>query len=152
MKCFVAILALAGIAAASPIPDDTAPARQPAPQPNQEYQEYPSAPAAYTYSWAVKDDYSNNNYGQEETRNDAVTSGSYYVFLPDGRTQKVTYSVDGYGGYQAEVTYEGTASYPESAPYKPATPAYKPSPAPSFETSPTPAYEASPAPPTYKFL
>ena len=138
MKCFVAILALAGIVAASPIPDDTAPARQPVPP---SYKEYPSAPATYTYSWAVKDDYSNNNYGQEETRNDAVTSGSYYVFLPDGRTQKVTYSVDGYGGYQAEVTYEGTASYPETAPYKPATPAYEPSPAPAYEASTKPTYK-----------
>ena len=38
----------------------------------------------------------------------AVTKGSYYVALPDGRLQKVTYSVDAYGGYVADVSYEGT--------------------------------------------
>ena len=62
-----------------------------------------------TNSWAVKDDYSSNDFGQNEERNGDVTSGSYYVALPDGRVQRVTYSVDAYGGYQADVTYEGEA-------------------------------------------
>ena len=49
----------------------------------------PSAPAAYAYSWAVKDDYTANNYGQEEKRDGYATSGSYYVLMADGRVQKV---------------------------------------------------------------
>ena len=57
----------------------------------------------------VKDDDSNNDFGQNEERDGDVTSGSYYVALPDGRIQRVTYSVDGDGGYLAEVTYEGEA-------------------------------------------
>ena len=68
---------------------------------------YASAPANYNYEWAVKDDYSNNNYGLGETRNGDKTTGWYSVLLPDGRTQTVKYSVDAYGGYVAEVTYEG---------------------------------------------
>ena len=90
-------------------------------------------PAAYSYTWAVKDDYTSNNYGQNEDRNGfvyilfvvfsnlsylctlqlsvyvfrATITGSYYVALPDGRLQKVTYSVDAYGGYVADVSYEG---------------------------------------------
>ena len=46
--------------------------------------------------------------------------------LPDGRLQKVTYSVNGDGGYVAEVSYEGEATYPEVKPYSPPAPAYKP--------------------------
>merc|ERR1711997_1306508 len=70
------------------------------------YQEPSYGPVSYSYDWAVKDDYSGNNYGQTESRNDKSTVGSYYVLLPDGRTQKVSYTVDAYGGYVAEVTYE----------------------------------------------
>ena len=57
----------------------------------------------------MKDDDSNNDFGQNEERDGDVTSGSYYVALPDGRIQRVTYSVDGDGGFLAEVTYEGEA-------------------------------------------
>ena len=57
----------------------------------------------------MKDDDSNNDFGQNEERDGDVTSGSYYVALPDGRIQRVTYSVNGDGGYLAEVTYEGEA-------------------------------------------
>ena len=87
------------------------------------YKEPAYGPAVYSYQWAVQDDYTSNNYGQNEERNGDATKGSYYVALPDGRIQKVTYSVDAYGGYVADVTYEGEAQYPEAAPYKPAAPA-----------------------------
>ena len=92
------------------------------PQP-QAYKEPEYGPAQYNYNWAVKDDYSGNDFGQQEERNGDLTTGSYYVQLPDGRRQKVTYTVDAYGGYQAEVTYEGEAQYPETKPYQPAKPA-----------------------------
>ena len=59
-----------------------------------------SEPASYSYSWAVKDDYSKNDYGQNEKREGANTAGSYQVLLPDGRVQKVTYTVDAYNGKQ----------------------------------------------------
>ena len=95
------------------------PAYKPAPS-------YPEEPPKYTYSYAVKDDYSNNNFGATEDRDGYATSGSYYVALPDGRLQKVTYSVNGDGGYVADVTYEGEAQYPEAKPYAPPAPAYKP--------------------------
>ena len=66
---------------------------------------YPDIPAAYGYQYAVADPDSGSNFGQAETRNGASTSGSYYVNLPDGRTQKVVYTVNGLDGYVAEVTY-----------------------------------------------
>ena len=85
------------------------------PAPSPSYREPEYGPASYQYSWAVKDDYSNNDFGQTEERNGDKTVGSYYVALPDGRIQRVTYSVDAYGGYQADVTYEGEAQYPAAA-------------------------------------
>ena len=39
---------------------------------------------------------------------------------------QVTYSVNGDGGYVADVTYEGEAVYPKVKPYAPPAPAYKP--------------------------
>ena len=98
----------------------------PADAPSYAQPAYPDEPPKYTYSYAVKDDYTNNNFGQDESRDGYATSGSYYVSLPDGRLQKVTYSVNGDGGYVAEVTYEGEAQYPEAKPYAAPAPAYKP--------------------------
>ena len=80
-------------------------------------------PAVYTYEYAVADDYSGANFGQNENRDGYATHGSYRVALPDGRTQIVTYSVaDAYSGYVADVKYEGVAQYPE----------YKPKPTPTY--------------------
>ncbi|CAL4093063.1 unnamed protein product, partial [Meganyctiphanes norvegica] len=115
-----ATLALALVAASLAAPSQ--PGYAPAPS----YEE----PAKYDFNYAVKDDYSGNDFGHNEARDGYNTEGSYYVALPDGRLQKVTYTVNGDSGYVAEVTYEGEAQYPayepkayEPAPYKPA-PAY----------------------------
>ena len=86
---------------------------------------YPDEPALYTYQYSVKDDYTNNNFGTEERRDGDAAQGSYYVSLPDGRLQRVAYSVNGDAGYVADVTYEGEAQYPEVKQYVPA-------PAPSY--------------------
>ena len=84
---------------------------------------YPTIPPKYSYQWQVEDQYSNNNYGQDETRDGDSTTGSYFVLLPDGRTQKVSYTVDAYGGYKAEVTYEGEAKpAPVTKTYQPKQP------------------------------
>merc|ERR1712106_796914 len=72
----------------------------------------PSEPAKYAYQYGVKDDYTSNNFGQAESRDGYSAQGEYYVNLPDGRLQKVTYSVNGEGGYVADVTYTGEAQYP----------------------------------------
>merc|ERR1712228_611963 len=109
-------------------------------------------PAVYQYGYAVADDYSGANFAQNENRDGYATSGEYRVALPDGRTQIVTYSVgDAYGGYVADVSYEGVAQYPEYKPaaYKPA-PVYHPAPAKrnaySFAVvTEAPAAEAAPA-------
>merc|ERR1711899_616361 len=80
-------------------------------------------PAVYEYGYAVADDYSGANFAANENRDGYATNGEYRVNLPDGRTQIVTYSVnDAYGGYVADVKYEGVAQYPEykPAPYHPA--------------------------------
>merc|ERR1712038_1357708 len=85
---------------------------------------YPDEPSPYTYTYAVADDYSKAAFNAAETGDGAGNAaGSYSVALPDGRTQHVNYKADGYEGYVADVTYEGTAVYPE-APVVHAAPAY----------------------------
>ena len=59
------------------------------------------------FNYPVSDDYSGTNFGQSETRDGYITSGSYQIALPDGRIQTVTYNVNGDGGYIADVRYEG---------------------------------------------
>ena len=65
----------------------------------------------YKYSWDVKDDYYYVNMNQQEDRYNDNTKGSYSVDLPDGRRQTVTYYVDDYSGYVADVKYDGYAKY-----------------------------------------
>ncbi|XP_027233718.2 pro-resilin-like [Penaeus vannamei] len=81
-----------------------------------------SGPAKYDFNYAVNDPPSGNDFGHQEARDGPNTQGSYYVLLPDGRLQKVTYTVNGDSGYVADVTYEGEAQYP-TAPPRPYTPA-----------------------------
>ena len=95
---------------------------------------YKEEPAKYDFNYAVNDDYAGLNYGHSESRDGCATSGSYSVLLPDGRTQTVTYTVDCYSGYNADVSYSGEA---KPYTYNPA-PAYKP--APSYK--PRPSYNA----------
>uniref|UniRef100_A0A0P5A401 Putative Cuticle protein n=1 Tax=Daphnia magna TaxID=35525 RepID=A0A0P5A401_9CRUS len=88
------------------------------------------APQPYSYSYAVKDEASYNDYSHSESSDGKVVTGSYSVALPDGRTQVVTYKADSYG-YVADVKYIGEAKYPE---YKPSSysPSYE---SPSYPTS-----------------
>merc|ERR1712029_923439 len=104
------------------------PAYAPAPVVAYKAETYPDEISPYTYTYAVADDYSKANFQAEESSDGAGTAqGSYRVALPDGRIQTVTYTANGYDGYVADVTYEGTAQYPEAVPYK-AAPAYVPAP------------------------
>jgi len=73
---------------------------------------YPAEDAIYTYQYAVKDDYSGNDFGAQEARERELTNGQYNVLLPDGRLQTVTYTVNGGDGYVADVQYAGEAQYP----------------------------------------
>merc|ERR1712025_847380 len=74
--------------------------------------------ALYTFEYAVKDDYTNNDFGAKEARDGILTNGKYSVALPDGRLQTVTYTVDGGEGYVPVVEYAGEAQYPPTpAPY-----------------------------------
>ncbi|XP_071536013.1 pro-resilin-like [Panulirus ornatus] len=84
----------------------------------------PPGPAQYTFDWNVKDDNSGNDFGHQESRDGYDTQGSYYVLLPDGRLQRVTYNVNGDSGYVAQVEHEGEAQYPA---YQP-SPSYQPTP------------------------
>ena len=72
---------------------------------------YADVPPVYSYEYAVADEYSGANFGQNEHRDGYVTSGEYRVHLPDGRLQIVTYHVDGDSGYIADVKYTGEPKY-----------------------------------------
>jgi len=111
----------------APAPVAYKPAPAPAyhkPAPAYHAEEYPDEISPYTFTYAVADDYSKSNFQrQEESDGASNVAGSYSVALPDGRIQHVKYTSNGYDGYVADVTYEGTAVYPEEPAYKPA-PAY----------------------------
>merc|ERR1712025_322645 len=96
------------------------------------------------FQYGVSDKYSGAQFAQQETADGKAVKGSYQVALPDGRIQTVTYTADHHNGYIAEVTYSGTAQYPEAKPYHPAPKAYKPAPAPVYKAAPAPAYKPAP--------
>jgi hypothetical protein len=97
------------------------------------------APQPYAFNWAVND-YYGSDYSHTESSDGSVTSGSYRVVLPDGRTQIVTYKADSYG-YTADVKYEGEAKYPEYKAASYSAPAYS-APAYSAPAYSAPAYSA----------
>jgi len=71
-----------------------------------------AAPMPYNFQWAVNDAQYGNDYSHTQSNDGKVTQGEYRTLLPDGRLQIVTFYDDG-SGYNAEVTYEGEAQYPQ---------------------------------------
>ncbi|XP_042858244.1 pro-resilin-like [Penaeus japonicus] len=102
---------------------------------------YSYAPAKKTHDFGYSVNEGGNNFGHQQSDDGYTTKGSYYVDLPDGRRQKVSYYVSGDSGFVAEVTYEGVAHYPAPKPnyYNPVT-TQKPAPYP-----PAPGYLVSSA-------
>ncbi|KAK3873202.1 hypothetical protein Pcinc_021771 [Petrolisthes cinctipes] len=100
--CVVALVVLTGLVAARPeTPGYGAP---------------PSKGMPYDFAYAVKDDYSGNDFGHNEQSDGNLVTGEYFVLLPDGRLQTVTYTADHETGFVADVKYEGEAQYPPPAP------------------------------------
>lgn len=82
-------------------------------------------PAKYSFQYDVNDIASGNDFGHMESRDGDKTVGRYYVLLPDGRKQIVTYEADK-NGYRPTITYEeanqggqngGQNGYPSSNGY-----------------------------------
>merc|ERR1712181_37020 len=70
----------------------------------------------YSYQYGVADEYSGAAFQQTETDDGTgLREGSYSVNLPDGRIQHVNYHASDIDGYVAQVTYDGTAAYPDVA-------------------------------------
>merc|ERR1719312_113973 len=138
MKSFAALACSAMLATSA----SAAPAGPPAPYHPAPVKGHPGpydeTPKPYAFEYGVEDSYSGAAFGQTETSDTKLTNGNYRVALPDGRTQIVTYTADpyGYGGYIADVKYEGHAVYPEHKPAPHPAPAYKPAP-----PHPAPAYK-----------
>merc|ERR1712168_379009 len=72
----------------------------------------------YAYQYAVYDEGTESSYEVSESGDPDTVRGSYRISLPDGRVQTVTYEVDPVSGYQAKVSYEGIAQYPDSPSYR----------------------------------
>ncbi|KAK4010007.1 pro-resilin [Daphnia magna] len=72
-------------------------------------------PMPYAFAWAVKDEPSSNDYAHQQESDGKVTTGSYRVILPDGRTQMVAYRSDE-NGYVVDVKFEGETKYPQYQP------------------------------------
>ena len=68
--------------------------------------------ANYDWEYAVKDQHY-NDFGHKESRSGYSATGKYYVALPDGRFQTVTYVAD-QDGYRPSVEYSGEPQYPDA--------------------------------------
>merc|ERR1711953_329946 len=71
----------------------------------------------YEFQFSVDDPETYNKYEIQESGEPDIVTGSYKINLPDGRTQLVSYQVHPERGYEATVTYEGSAQYPDSPNY-----------------------------------
>eukprot|EP00095_Tigriopus_kingsejongensis_P007084 maker-scaffold2029_size22350-snap-gene-0.8 protein:Tk07084 transcript:maker-scaffold2029_size22350-snap-gene-0.8-mRNA-1 annotation:"Pro-resilin" len=114
----------------------------------------PGLNPVYNFRYQVENNehYEPQMFKQEENRDGYETHGEYSVLLPDGRTQIVTYQVNGDSGFIADVKFEGEAKYdaypPKPQPvsqYQP-QPTYAPKPAPTY--APAPTYPPPPPPTT----
>ena len=117
------------------------------PRPSYDSYDYPDSEPVYQYGYNVEaSGYDHGaSFAQDENRNGYETHGEYRVALPDGRTQIVTYQVNGDSGFIADVRYEGEASYAPAPAYKP-EPVYKPAPKPVYVPAPKPVYKPAPKP------
>ncbi|XP_071524862.1 uncharacterized protein [Panulirus ornatus] len=71
-----------------------------------------NVPTPYNFQYGVSS--GPTNFGQWEGGDGhGNVHGKYYVNLPDGRVQKVSYKANG-AGYHPVVSYLGTAKYPAS--------------------------------------
>lgn len=84
----------------------------------------------FDFQYSVNDAQTANDYSHKATSDGDVVRGEYRTAMPDGRVQIVRYTADWKNGYNAEVTYEGTPTYPSGpsgfgAPAAPAHPGYR---------------------------
>lgn len=63
-------------------------------------------PAKYEFTYDVKDESAELEFGHTESRDGDFTTGQYYVLLPDGRKQIIEYEAD-QNGYRPKIRYEG---------------------------------------------
>ncbi|XP_037089808.1 cuticle protein 7-like [Pollicipes pollicipes] len=94
-------------------------------------EQYHYEPSPYAFDYAVSNYETGAEFAANENSDGKQTTGFYTVALPDGRIQTVKYTVDDYGGFNAEVSYEGEPSpgYKPAAEYKRAPTSYKSPPA-----------------------
>ena len=114
-----------------PPPPHPAPAPKHLPGPGPKYHPGPGPkhhPMPYAYTYGVTDEYHGVDFGETKESDGNVVHGSYHVLLPDCRVQHVKYTADHYGGYVAEVSYDGPAPHckppvhAKPAPYHPPPP------------------------------
>ena len=159
---YAAVACAASVAAVSADHPPPVSSYHPAPAPSYHVDE---TPKPYAFEYGVHDDYAGTNFHQSEHADEHAVEGSYSVLLPDGRTQTVTYHADrtGYGGFVADVHYDGHAAHPpvhKPAPAYHAPVVHKPivhpapvyhAPKPVYHPPPTPVYKPAPVvTPVYK--